>query len=65
MHLDTNITWKLSTQSEKGDENECASCGRVLKSSSEWIRGEKYMICEFCYRSILYPEINAYNQENI
>jgi hypothetical protein len=65
MNLDTNITGKLSTKSVKVDENKCACCRRILKSSCEWIHGEKYIICEFCFRSILYPEINYYNQENI
>jgi len=44
MNLDTNITGKLSTKSVKVDENKCACCRRILKSSSEWIRGEKYII---------------------
>ena len=65
MNSDTNLRGRMSTQTLAGDENECASCGRILKSSAEWIRGDKYIICEFCYRSILYPELNASNQENI
>lgn len=65
MNPDNNITGKPSTRSLEVAENECACCGRILKSSTEWIRGDKYIICEFCYRSILYPQRNAFNQENI
>ena len=65
MHLNTNCQGKLSMESIEVDENKCACCRRDLKSSTEWIRGKKYNICDSCYRSLLYPEINCYNQENI
>ncbi|MGD8882593.1 MAG: hypothetical protein PVI82_11930 [Desulfobacterales bacterium] len=65
MHLNANWQGNLSTKSIEVDEKKCACCRRELKSSAEWIRGKKYMICDSCYRSLLYPEMNPYNQENI
>ncbi len=65
MHVNTNHQEKLSTKSLEVDENKCACCRRDLKSSADWIRGKNHIICDSCYRSLLYPEINYYNQENI
>jgi len=64
MHLNTNWQENLSRKSIEVDENKCACCRRDLKSSAEWIRGKKYIICDSCYRSLLYPEIYYHNLGN-
>ena len=65
MDLHTNFQGKLSMESTEVDEKKCAYCRRDLKSSTDLIRGKKYNICDSCYRSLVYPEINSYNPENI
>ena len=65
MNVDTGFFEMLSTDSAKVDESKCALCHRDLKSPSEWIRGRHYIICESCYRSLLYPERNDCSRENI
>jgi len=65
MNVNTESFEKLSTSSVQVDETKCALCHRDLKSPSEWIRGHDYIICESCYRSLLYPEKNSWIQENI
>ncbi len=55
MDLNKDSFEKLSTVSATVDETRCALCHRDLKSISESIRGENYVICESCYRGFLYP----------
>ena len=55
MDLNKDSFEKLSAVSDAVDETRCALCHRDLKSSSESIRGENYVICESCYRGFLYP----------
>jgi hypothetical protein len=65
MNVNTEFFEKLSTSSVQIDETKCAFCHRDLKSSSERIRGHDYIICESCYRSLLYLERNDYSQGNM
>jgi hypothetical protein len=65
MNLNTEIFESLSSNSAQVDESKCAVCHRDLRSPAEWIRGHNYVICESCYRSLLYPERNDRSQGNI
>jgi len=65
MNANTEFFEKHSTSSVPVDETKCALCHRDLKSPAEWIRGHNYIICELCYRSLLYPERNDCSRENI
>ena len=65
MNVHPKFFERLSSTSAPVDETKCAFCHRDLQSPSEWIRGHQYIICESCYRSLLYPERNDYRQENI
>jgi hypothetical protein len=64
MNANTKFFESLSAGSAEVDETKCAFCHRDLKSPSEWIRGQDYIICETCYRSLLYLERNDYSQGN-
>jgi uncharacterized CHY-type Zn-finger protein len=33
----------------------CGSCHRELRSASEWICGDQYIICDVCYQNLLNP----------
>jgi len=56
MNLDKDsFEEKLSNMSVAVEETRCAICDRDLKSFSERISGEGYVICESCYRGFLYP----------
>jgi len=65
MDLHTNFQGKLSMESMEVDENKCACCRRDLKSPTDRISAKKYNICDSCYRSLVYPEIDGRRQENI
>jgi NAD-dependent SIR2 family protein deacetylase len=42
----------------------CSGCGREVKSLQEWIKGgNNVILCESCYGSLLYPNINEHLME--
>ncbi len=45
------------------DATRCDYCQRHLTSESEWIRGDRHLICEDCYRNFLNPGRNSLQWE--
>ncbi|MEJ2101415.1 MAG: hypothetical protein P8X68_15775 [Desulfobacterales bacterium] len=64
MDLNKDSLEKLSAVSVAVDQTRCALCHRDLKSFSEQISGEGYVICESCYRGFLYPNRNGCDSDS-
>ena len=46
-------------ESRSCDAVTCSRCGREVKSLQEWIKGgNNVILCESCYGSLLYPNVN-------
>jgi formylmethanofuran dehydrogenase subunit E len=42
----------------------CSRCGREVKSLQEWIKGgNNVILCEACYGSLLYPNVDEHLME--
>ena len=63
MNQDPQNIQKVSSELKRTDETRCDYCQRQMTSEAEWIRGEKQVICETCYRNFLNPGRNCCERE--
>jgi hypothetical protein len=55
MVTDSTYPEGKSKKTEIPDKIKCDTCGRELKTSSEWLSTAGGFICEICYKNLLYP----------
>jgi formylmethanofuran dehydrogenase subunit E len=37
----------------------CSKCGHLIKSFSEWVGDGERILCEFCYRNVMFSSLDA------
>ena len=53
--MSNKITKKSSALTHDGDKIvKCASCQRVLKSPQEWVEGNQTIVCNACYKDLMF-----------